>query len=208
MPRKRLLKPFFIRYDFGLEFALSNCRRKKWFNRLKVAAIKYLIRKGKQFMLQAFSVDDLLNEDLVMLNVEADSIEQLMTLMCDSARKKGYVKDSYLEAVLEREKLYPTGLPTEIIKVALPHSTDRSQVLKSGIFIARLKNPVAFKEMGDGERDVLVEMVFMLAVNGDKEQLTVLQDIVGMFTKREALTALKSAKTPKEVIAALKTHLY
>ena len=158
-------------------------------------------------MLQAFSVDDLLSEDLVMLNVEVDSMEKLMTRMCNLAKEKGYVKDSYLEAVLERERLYPTGLPTEIIKVALPHSTDRSLVLKSGIFIAKLKNPVAFKEMGEGERDVPVNMVFMLAVNGDKEQLTVLQSIVGMFTKHEALYALKNAVTSSEIIEALKTHL-
>ncbi|HWQ74552.1 MAG TPA: PTS sugar transporter subunit IIA [Syntrophomonas sp.] len=158
-------------------------------------------------MHQAFSVDDLLKEELVMLNVKAENMEHLMAQMCNTAFKKGYVTDSYLEAVLEREKLYPTGLPTEIMKVALPHSTDRSHVQKPGIFIAQLAKPVAFKEMGEGERDVMAEMVFMLAVKGDLEQLTVLQNIVGMFTKPEALTALKHAKTSSDIINAVKTHL-
>lgn len=167
--------------------------------------IKY--QKGKLIMLQAFSVEDLLDEDLVLLDVEADNMEQLLKLMCDSAKAKSYVKDSYLEAVLERERLYPTGLPTEIIKVALPHTMDRSHVLKSGIFIAKLKRPVAFKEMGDGEREVPVDIAFMLAINGDKEQLTVLQNIVGLFTKHEVLDALKNANTPYEIIQALKVHL-
>ena len=156
---------------------------------------------------KVFSVDDLLGEKLVMMDVQGDNVEEVMKQVCDYAQELGFVKESYLQAVLEREAIYPTGLPTEVMKVALPHTTDRSHVLESGIFIAKLANPVAFKEMGDGERDVLVEMLFMLAVNGDKEQLTVLQDIVGMFTKNGALQALKEADNPRAVIAAVKNHL-
>jgi len=158
-------------------------------------------------MMQKFSIDDLLHEDLVLMDVTTGSMEELMEQICDYARDKGYVKDSYLAAVLERESSYPTGLPTEVMKVALPHTTDQSHVLKSGIFIAKLPKPVTFKEMGEGINDVPVEMVFMLSVNGAKEQLTVLQNIVGMFTKPEALTALKNSNTAADIIAAIKTHL-
>ena len=158
-------------------------------------------------MMQEFSVNDLLHEDLVLMDVVAGSVEELMEQICGYAQKKGYVKDSYLAAVLERENSYPTGLPTEVMKVALPHTTDQSHVLKSGIFIAKLPKPVSFKEMGEGINDVPVEMVFMLTVNGTKEQLTVLQNIVGMFTKPEALAALKNTNTAADIIAAIKTHL-
>lgn len=148
-----------------------------------------------------------MREDFVLVDVSADSMEELMGMLCSYAQKKGYVKESYLEAVLERESLYPTGLPTEVLKVALPHTTDKDHVIQSGIFIAKLKKPVLFKEMGDGVKDVPVEMVFMLSVNGTSDQLVALKGIVGMFTKPEAQIALKDAQTPAEIIAAIKTHL-
>lgn len=154
-----------------------------------------------------FSADDLLHENLVMIDVEADCMENLLTQMCTYAQSLGFVKDSYLQAVLDREELYPTGLPTKIIKVALPHATDKSHVVKPGIFIAKLVHPVVFKEMGDGVNDIDVEMAFLLAVNGEKEQLAVLQDIVGMFTKDEALQTLKEACTKKQIIDIIKANI-
>lgn len=157
--------------------------------------------------IKKISADDLLHCNKVMLNICADSVEELMKQMCDHAQKIGSVKESYFDAVIERERIYPTGLPTELMKVALPHTMDKSHVLQSGIFVAKLKQPVIFKEMGNGVNDVLVEMVFMLAVNGDKEQLTVLQDIVSMFTNHEALQALKDAVDEEQIIDAIKTYL-
>ena len=166
------------------------------------------VTEGEKNMLQAFSINDLICEDYIMLGVKADNMRHLMEQMCNYAYHKGYVKEGYLEALLERESMYPTGLPTEVMKVALPHTVDKCHVIKSGIFIARLEQPVAFKEMGDGERDVMVEMVFMLAVNSANEQLTVLQNVVGMFTKPEALLALKNAKNESEIIEMIKTYCH
>jgi PTS system galactitol-specific IIA component len=157
--------------------------------------------------MKVFSADDLLHEDQIMLGVYAENVKELMEQMCAYARKMGFIKDSYLAAVLEREEIYPTGLPTEVMKVALPHTTDKSHVLKSGIFVAKLEKPVTFKEMGDGENDVPVEMVFMLAVNGDKEQLKVLQDIVGIFTKNGVMQALKNAGDEQQIIDTIRANL-
>lgn len=37
-------------------------------------------------------------------------------------KEKGYVRDSFLDAILAREKAYPTGLPTLPVAIALPHT--------------------------------------------------------------------------------------
>ena len=157
--------------------------------------------------MSGLQIDDLLDESLVFCDLRARDMEDLLTQMTDVARERGYVKDSYLEAVLERERLYPTGLPTQVMKVALPHTTDKSHVINSAILVAKLREPVNFKEMGEGETDVPAEMVFMLAVNGPKDQLTILQKVVGMFIKEEALRALKAAETPADIVRCIKANL-
>lgn len=152
-------------------------------------------------------IDDLLHKRLVFCDVEATDQQDLLTRLCGEAHAQGFIKNSYLEAVLERERTYPTGLPTNIMKVAVPHTMDKSHVLRSAIVIARLKKPVAFKEMGNGERDVPVEMVFMLAVNGTHEQLNILQNVVGLFSREDVMAELKDALTPDAIIDCVRKHV-
>ena len=40
------------------------------------------------------------------------------------------------------------------MKVAVPHAIERDYVLEPRVLVATLKEPVAFKEMGDGVRAV------------------------------------------------------
>lgn len=152
-------------------------------------------------------IDQLLHKDMVFLNLEAATKEELLEKLATRAFEKGYVRDTFLNAVLERESLYPTALPTPVLKVAVPHATDRSHVIKPVIILAKLKYPVLFKEMGEGINDVPVDVVFMLAVNGPKEQLTILQKVVGLFSNPAAMQAVKDASTEQELIDAVKSNL-
>jgi PTS system galactitol-specific IIA component len=153
------------------------------------------------------SIDSLLQESLVFHDLLASDREELLTKMCEEAKKQGLVKEGYLEAVLEREGRYPTGLETNIIRVAVPHAIDKTHVNRSAIIVAKLKRPVIFKEMGEGVLDVPAEMVFLLAMNAPKAQLKVLQKIVGLFTKEKALNSLKEAASPSEIIQAIKDNI-
>jgi len=153
------------------------------------------------------NIDQLLHKEMVFLNLEAKTKEELLGILTGEAVKQGYVKDTFLQAVLEREELYPTALPTPVLKIAVPHAMDRSHVIRPVIVLARLKHPVPFKEMGEGIRDISVDMVFMLAVNGPKDQLTVLQKVVGLFSNAAAMKSIKDASTEQEMIDALKANL-
>lgn len=57
--------------------------------------------------------------------------------------EKGWVKDTYPGAVIEREKVFPTGLPMEAMGVAIPH-TDAIHVNKKAVFCGILDKPVDF----------------------------------------------------------------
>lgn len=154
-----------------------------------------------------FKIESLLDEDLVFLGMEAEDWVDVLRKLSAAAGEKGYVKDTYFDAVLERERLYPTALPTPVMKVAVPHAMERSHVVRPVIVVATLKKPIAFKEMGEGISDVPVDAVFMLAVNGDKEQLTVLQKLVSMFSDCQAMQRLKDAADPAGMVAAVKENL-
>lgn len=154
-----------------------------------------------------FKIESLLDEKLVFCGLEAEDWMDVLRQLSHAAMERGYVKDSYFDAVLERERLYPTALPTPVMKVAVPHTMERVHVVKPVIVVATLKKPIPFKEMGEGIHDVPVDIVFMLAVNGDKEQLTVLQKLVGMFSDGGAMQALCDAAGPAELMSAVKENI-
>ena len=63
--------------------------------------------------------------------------DDVLREMADYLVKRGAVKDSYGDAVIQRENTYPTGIPAEPIAVAIPHS-DRNLVLNTTILVAKL----------------------------------------------------------------------
>lgn len=144
----------------------------------------------------------LLSEDLVLLNYEAESKEELLKGLSSVLREQGYVKASYTEGILQREVVYPTGLNTEGVKVAMPH-TDAIHVEKSAILVALLKNPIAFKEMGNGINDVEAKLVFMLAVKNPDKQLETLSKLMSILSDKNKLISIYNSKTKKEVVDEL-----
>ncbi|MFN2147677.1 MAG: PTS sugar transporter subunit IIA [Anaerolineales bacterium] len=124
-------------------------------------------------------------------------IEALGTLLFD----QGYVRDTFVQAVLDREKVFATGLPTPEIQVAIPHA-DVEHVLRSAIAIGVLVHPVEFGEMGNPEGTVPVRIVFMLAVKQSDSLVSLLQNLVGIFQNPAILHEI--LETPeREVIAVL-----
>ena len=82
-----------------------------------------------------------------------------------------------------------------------------SEELQTRGCVAVLDEPVAFKEMGDGIRDVMVNIVFLLAVCGSNDQLTILQKIVGMFSDADIMADIKGAADRTALHQILKKHL-
>lgn len=60
--------------------------------------------------------------------------------------EKGYVKESFGNALIEREEKYPTGLAMVPYPVAIPH-TDPGHVNEACISIVRVKQGATFHEM-------------------------------------------------------------
>lgn len=153
--------------------------------------------------MEDYKIEDLLFEDLIELELEAEDFEDAIRQIGEDACRKGYVKEDFANAVIQREKLYPTALPTEVLKVAIPHPIERDTVKKSAIIVTKLKHPVDFILMGSDNDKVPVNIIFTLAVNGGEHQLTILQKLVGMFSEKESMQRIKASSTPKEIITTL-----
>lgn len=151
-------------------------------------------------MEEAVALDTLLHEEMALYDLEADCWEDVVRQMAACAIEHGYATEGYAEDVIERENLYPTGLPTEVMKVAVPHAMIQDHVLAPAIVPARLAHPVDFKEMGDGVNDVACDMVFMLVAKGDKEHLSVLQQLISIFANPELMGRLVDVGNARELV--------
>lgn len=154
-------------------------------------------------MSDAIALTEMLHEDLIFFDFEASDRYDLINKLGAAAIEAGYAVEGYPADVIEREDLYPTGLPVEGMKVAVPHAMVQEHVNKSTIVAAKLAHPIDFKEMGDGENDVPVEMVFMLVVKGDHGTLAVLTQLISIFAEPELHSQLEKVSTPAELIELL-----
>ena len=141
-----------------------------------------------------------------MLNLENVDKTKVLTVMANRLIDKGYVKESYLPAVLNREEEYPTGLPTNGVGVAIPHA-DTKHVLKPGIAVATLKDPVKFNVMGNPEQEIDVKLLFMLAIKEPEVQVNILKKLVSIFQAKELLIKLISINCEKELVDILNSLL-
>lgn len=150
--------------------------------------------------------ESLLHEDLVMLDYAASGSEDLLEGLAKVLKAQGYVKDSFAQAVIEREKVFPTGLNTPGVKVVMPH-TDPKHVNKPAILVAKLRQPVKFSEMGNSGKEVAAQLVFMLAVTDPKGHLETLGKLMAIFSDGEKLLEVYHAKSKQALIAKMEEIL-
>ncbi len=124
-------------------------------------------------------------EDIFLTEGKAANWEEAIQITAHILEKNGCVKESFLNGCIEREKLYPTGLPTKV-PIALPH-TEAIHVIKPGACLLRLSEPVKFRNMEDPEDEIEVGFVFNIAIEKSKDQLKVLGAISRMFQDIEFL---------------------
>lgn len=139
------------------------------------------------------------NESVILTGLEAATNVEVLTLLADNLHKQGFVKETYKDAVIAREQVFATGLPTGSVGVAIPH-TDIQHVNEAAISVGVLKTPVDFGIMGEEDSTVPVSLIFMLAMKESHAQLELLQKLMQIFQDADALNMLAS-ETSKIKIA-------
>lgn len=144
-----------------------------------------------------------LDKALIFHDIDVKNWKDVMTKVGGTLIHEDYAKESYIEALIAREKEFPTGLDVDGIGVAIPH-TDVTHVKKPGIAIAVLKNPVDFIQMGSDDDIVKVQLIFMLAVVDPSAHLERLQRILGIIQDTDILKKLLSVKDKNQIIEIIK----
>ncbi|WP_035293092.1 PTS sugar transporter subunit IIA [Clostridium sp. KNHs214] len=148
----------------------------------------------------------LLNEEFIILDYEATDKESLLRGLANILEEKGYVKDTYIDGVLQREEEFPTGLNTPGVGVAIPH-TYAKHVKKPTILVAKLKNPVVFKEMGSDINEVEAKLIFMLAIKNPDQQVKTLSKLMSIFSNEEILLNIYNSNEKSQINSILKNVL-
>lgn len=146
-----------------------------------------------------------IDEQLIFVNLEAKTSEDVFEQMGGKLVELGRCHESYVQALKDREKVFPTGVQVQDIGVAIPH-TDPEHVKQSAIGIAVLEEPVNFYHMGTNPDEgvgVFVKFIIMLAIAG-KNHLDMLQKAIELIQDMDVLKQLIDAKDSKEVIKIIR----
>lgn len=138
----------------------------------------------------------------VILDLEATTNIEALGQLSELMQHNGYVKASYKDAVIEREGTFATGLPTVYCSVAIPH-TDTEHVLSKAIGVAVLKETVPFVIMGELEETTDVKLIFMLAMDKEDAQLSLLQKLIAIFQNDELLSFIANTKNKQSIVDAI-----
>lgn len=144
-----------------------------------------------------------LDESLIKIDLDAKNSIDVFKSLGRLFQEKGIAKDSYVDALIEREKDFPTGLDIGDFGIAIPH-TSSDYVNKAATGIATLKNPVDWVQLGTSDDHVDVNIVFLLAVKDPNAHLEFLQAIVKIFQDKSVMKKILAEKNPKNIIEIIK----
>lgn len=131
--------------------------------------------------------------------------QEVLDRLAQDALAAGHVRPSFPAALLERERRYPTGLPTEVPS-AIPH-TDPEHVLRPGVAVAALAAPVPFGQMGTPGTTVPVRLVVLLCLTDAGAQVGALQALLARLRDTPAVQALLAQDRPGDFADAVRDWL-
>ena len=146
------------------------------------------------------------SESLVCMDLSVPDSKAVIQKLAELLHACGAVKAEYGAAACERERSFPTGLPTRGLYVAIPHA-EAEYVNYSAIAVAICNPPVSFGNMANPEEKLPVELVIMAAVSDSSQQVKMLQRLAETLGEPDTLRMFKEANTPGEIIDILKNKV-
>lgn len=142
---------------------------------------------------------DATKKELILLDVEATSKNEVISKLIDLIDKNGYLtdKDEFYNAVMEREKVSPTGLENGL---ATPHG--KSKAVKKPVFaVAKLKNSI--DEWESVDEDNRVNIVFLLGIPSNEAGTThieILTKLTTLFINDDFIEDLQYIKESQQLL--------
>ena len=134
-----------------------------------------------------------LRKELVQVHQKYASQEEALRSIAQTFVDLGVVKESFPQAIIDREAVYPPGLPASEFDIAISHC-DSDHVNESAIGAVVLDEPVEFEMMGGmGDGPLSVRLIFMLAIKDPKAQVPTLQKMMAIIQNQQLSGCAKRA---------------
>jgi galactitol PTS system EIIA component len=143
-----------------------------------------------------------ISDDFVLLGVQPFNDLHTIRMLGARLEQSGYVRRTFTAAVVERERVLPTGLALGAVNLAVPH-TDAYFAHRSALAIATLRAPVMFHHIDDPHVEVPVHVVCLLAVANLRAFSGVLATILRVMQEPQLLTSICKAQHPADVVRLL-----
>lgn len=148
------------------------------------------------------NLQDILNLDIIDLEVEGNTKDEVLHFMANDLYKNGYINDveQFVKDIYVREAEGPTGMGSSI---SIPHGKSES-VQKIGICIGKTLNPIKWESgMSDtGYQDT--RLIFLFCVSADNEFATnhmlLLSELAGKLGNDARVAKLAQANSKQEVV--------
>ncbi|MFD1417028.1 PTS sugar transporter subunit IIA [Oceanobacillus jeddahense] len=138
---------------------------------------------------------EILSAENIELGVQFESKEEAIRYVGGILLNNGYVKENYIDKMLEREEIATTFMGNAL---AIPHGTEdaKKEVLETGLTVVTVPNGVDF---GDGN---IVKLLVGIAGKGD-EHLEILSQIAIICSEEENVEKLTEAASKEEIMTIL-----
>jgi len=118
------------------------------------------------------------------VELAGDTDTAVLEELARHALEAGYVEEAYVDALLDRERDYPTGLRIERdpdpYGVAIPHA-DPDHVREQAVLVGLPESTATFRSMDDADREIEVDVVVLLLVTETEGYSAFLSNLTKLF---------------------------
>ncbi|NAZ94375.1 PTS sugar transporter subunit IIA [Vibrio toranzoniae] len=129
---------------------------------------------------------------------------ELLKKLALSLFNDGLVKETFVQAVVDREADYPTAIDIGTHSIAIPH-TEFEHVIETGVAIAVLPNAtVSFKSADDPDITLNPSIVVMMALSPSTEKVEVIQKIFSYLGEYNNIKVICESDSNEKMLKQLK----
>ncbi len=141
---------------------------------------------------------DFMKEESILLDVQADTVQQVMELAGGLLEKQGCITPSYTENLIESFENYGVYMMIDE-DVAIPHTKNTGNVHETGFTFIRLQSPIHFENHS-------LSMFFTFCTRNNKEHLEALILIADIIKDEETKKSMETMSSPEEILAFLEKN--
>jgi PTS system galactitol-specific IIA component len=144
---------------------------------------------------------EFIHDDLVFLDKDHKNFETVLSAISQTLVRKQYADHGFAEALLTRERQYPTGLKFHNHSIGIPHGGSEF-VKKEFISVVTLQHPISMNRMDNPSESLDIDTLFILGLRQADTHLQVLQELIGLLQDENFIESVKTGMSIKSLLCS------